>query len=1430
MYRLKHVLLTLSLSTIALTLLSMSLSSQPLFAQSAPGQPDDAVIGPLLQEEMSENSGDANYVYQFIITLKDQVEFDYSRLPEDADTRRAEIVRSLKQRATESQRVVIDDLDDLSQRSQIQSYQSFWIFNGMAAEGTADAIRTLSKHPHIESIKLDKQIEPIRPVEDLSLFAGEATTQTWGTNYIKAPQVWHGLGITGTGVTVAIMDSGVDFTHPLLSQNYRGRNPDGSFQHKGNWFHPAHVTETIPVDYIGHGTHVAGTAVGSNGIGVAPGAEWIAVALADNSGAWFDSYIHSAFEWLLAPNGDPSLAPDIVNGSWGGYGGIETFVNDMELLKQSGIIPVFSAGNSGPFTQTLGAPASYTNTVSVASISPNGKTSWYSSRGPSLLHDNVSPIIGAPGGFVYSAMPGNSFATLSGTSMAAPHVSGSLALLLSHNMSLKNNDLILSILKESAIPFEQNHPNVSSGYGRLDSVELIEDFVEGLTNFSGIVQSNGDPVPNEPITITSQTGSFTTETDVNGQYSVRLRAGKYNIEANIFGFESYDSGPVSITGNRTVLNVSLSRQPAGIFTGKVVDGTSNNPISKSKVTIIPGNIEVFTDNDGEFETELPAGSYEANVIRTGYEIGSTSIQISEGQTTVQSYSLPPASSILLIDAGSWNFRSREQYYEESFIQMGTGWDTYKIENPIFGLPDAETLSNYDVVIWSDPRYSPGYIGASTLISDYASAGGNMLVSGNNIARIDSNHPIYGYWMSHVAFARPKSQITVTKPLFGAEDTTLSAFRGELNGNDSSDDQQYITVIDPLYPNRAESIINHGELPTDGRSVGIKAGHCENYNIIYLGFEVSGVQGKNDRAELLAGALDWLERPLVETDVKWINSDVDMPVISGESYGYDVTVYNRSETMTRTFDINSTGDWSTSILTPNLTIGPCQAARTTVTVTVPAGLAQSTKNQTQFTVQDTGEPSANDVFIIDQKTPSSILLVEDYRWYNQNDVYKASLDDLGVSYDVWTFENMSKASPSISLLSEYDYVVWYTAYDWFEPIKQDEISLLEQYLLNGGRLFLNSQDFNYYHSNTYLAHNYFGLDGFAESITATIAFGNGLLSLGGRGKKDINLSFSEYSNHSDALFVDPSSAAAPLLWHDRGVGGVGNAGQGQDENWRAVFWSIPFETLETQSHSQVMANTLGWLTDLGESTISAENEFLLPGQTQSFTITLSNRTNGITQTATISNPLPASLILIESSLPDEANWSAADQTITWQGVLAPGETRHIQYQAVVQGSGNVLNQLFIRSDAEKFGFQRGTIIQVGGANYSESRSSAEFSPPLLDGRRVTVSVSIMNNGDAAGQNITATTYIPDEFNYLTDTLSTISGSAVYSRSRIIWTGDLTPNQTVTVTAVYTTPYFYLDDWVQSNLTVADDEEARWIKHDTRFFEAIKNWLPVLNRSR
>ena len=158
--------------------------------------------------------------------------------------------------------------------------------------------------------------------------APAAGDSTWGIKRIRADQVWRGLGVTGTGVVVANMDTGVDWNHPSLSANYRGRGNGPAADHAHNWLDTTNEGSLYPTDGTGHGTHTMGTLVGSNGIGVAPGAKWIAVKALNSDGFGYDTWIHEAFQFILAPGGRSDLAPDVLNNSWGSDDGLDTSFRD----------------------------------------------------------------------------------------------------------------------------------------------------------------------------------------------------------------------------------------------------------------------------------------------------------------------------------------------------------------------------------------------------------------------------------------------------------------------------------------------------------------------------------------------------------------------------------------------------------------------------------------------------------------------------------------------------------------------------------------------------------------------------------------------------------------------------------------------------------------------------------------------------------------------------------------------------------------------------------------------------------------------------------------------------------------------------------------------------------------------------------------------
>src|SRR5690625_1298652 len=339
----------------------------------------------------------------------------------------------------------------------------------------------------------------------------------WHIDRIKAPEVWD-KGITGEGVVVANIDSGVDGDHPALKTKYRGYNPEDpdNPNHEYNWFDPA-AGRGIPLDSDGHGTHTMGTMVGSEEgiphIGVAPGAEWIA-ARAFYLGTAYDSSIIAAGQWILAPTDEsgrpnPEMAPDIVNNSWGG----NPYNNDwfrpiVQAWKAAEIVPIFSVGNAGLFSSaspgSASAPANYPESIAIGATDQEDQLASFSLRGPTERGD-IKPDLVAPGVGILSSVPGErwdefEYEVSNGTSMAAPQVAGTAALLKQADPTL-TVDEIETILKLTATKMQDDeydqYPNNGYGYGMLNSLAAVEAAEQGIATIAGQIhyEGNDDQAP-----------------------------------------------------------------------------------------------------------------------------------------------------------------------------------------------------------------------------------------------------------------------------------------------------------------------------------------------------------------------------------------------------------------------------------------------------------------------------------------------------------------------------------------------------------------------------------------------------------------------------------------------------------------------------------------------------------------------------------------------------------------------------------------------------------------------------------------------------------------------------------------------------------------------------------------------------------------------
>jgi subtilisin family serine protease len=354
-------------------------------------------------------------------------------------------------------------------------------------------IEALSSHPDVESLVAEKFF-PLEPVEFKELSPSEITPfAQWGVDAIRAENLWN-QGNRGQGAVVANIDTGVRYTHIALNSNYRG-TVTGSNDYA--WYAPTGKT-AAPSDGNGHGTHTMGTIAGTaNGIGVAPGATWIACrGCSTSSCSSFD--LSECGNWVACPTttsgGSPDCtkAPNVSSNSWGGGQGDSWYDNIIAAWRRVNIAPLFSAGNSGPTCGSANSPSDRSGAIAIGSTTSTEELSSFSSVGPTV-DGRMKPDVSAPGSAVISASSSSDtgYATMSGTSMACPHAAGLSALLFNTRPNLTVDQLKTALISGaqrinssgrtcSGVP-DTTYPNHHSGAGRIDAV-ASNQFV--LDNYS----------------------------------------------------------------------------------------------------------------------------------------------------------------------------------------------------------------------------------------------------------------------------------------------------------------------------------------------------------------------------------------------------------------------------------------------------------------------------------------------------------------------------------------------------------------------------------------------------------------------------------------------------------------------------------------------------------------------------------------------------------------------------------------------------------------------------------------------------------------------------------------------------------------------------------------------------------------------------------
>ncbi|WP_221563727.1 S8 family peptidase [Alkalihalobacillus sp. TS-13] len=548
---------------------------------------------------------------------------------------RSAVVSALRSTAIETQGNVKQFLEKQKASKAVKDYQSFFIVNAMAVTANKEVMEQLAAFPEVAKV-LPNEVRQLQPMPETTKAStqpkadvkNETNSIEWNIERVGAPAVWD-MGIDGSGTVVANIDTGVQWDHPGLVEQYRGydaANPDAP-SHEMNWF-DATAGQDTPYDDQGHGTHTMGTMVGaepdgSNQVGVAPGAKWIAVKAFTAAGGT-DVDLLEAGEWIIAPtdadgNLHPEMAPDVVNNSWGGGPGLDEWYRPMvQNWRAADIFPEFSAGNTTIFNPggpgSIATPANYPESFATGATDINDNLASFSLEGPSP-YDEIKPDVSAPGVNIRSTVPGSAYeGGWNGTSMAGPHVSAVVALLRQVDSSL-TVDEIEEILLSTAEPMTNGEypesPNNGFGYGLVNAFDAVSSVISGLGVVKGNVTKEGDDAEapsfehdapaetyaglNLPLTITASDNVSVT--------NVRV---EYEISHN--NWESVDAvrtdGDYHSGTYEAVIPGDAIEEPVLYYRLVIEDFGDNDIVSDEyEVSVLPG---ITTGYETDFESQ-PTG-------------------------------------------------------------------------------------------------------------------------------------------------------------------------------------------------------------------------------------------------------------------------------------------------------------------------------------------------------------------------------------------------------------------------------------------------------------------------------------------------------------------------------------------------------------------------------------------------------------------------------------------------------------------------------------------------------------------------------------------------------------------------------------------------------------------------------------------------------
>ena len=750
---------------------------------------------------------------------------------------RAAVKQALQQNAALSQASLLGDLGGMGVADSA-NVRTNWLANTVIMDATPEQVAALAERADVAAVELNETVQLI-PFESRELPVGKFATgddevSTWGLKAAKALEARSTYAVDGSGVVVGILDTGYDGAHPLLAGKIIG------------WKSFISDSQTQPIDDNGHGSHCAGTIGGSSGgameIGMAPGASFVAGKILSGSGSGTWEGVVSGMEWIVDPDGTPNSGdePRLVSNSWGGGSGSEALHTAVKNWVQLGIAPIFAAGNSGPGASTMGYPGAYPEAYSVGATTVENTIASFSSRGPATVGGQtyIQPDISAPGKDVTSVKAGGGYWTISGTSMATPHVAGLSALLFQANPSLTIEQLQETINSTSIDEGPAGKDN-DWGNGHIDALAALGIVISGGKIVGSVKDAGGNPIPHAKLVV-DETG-VKVRLKADGSFAMTLPEGQYNLSLSAFGFVSGSQADVSVTaGNETQVDIVMEAAASGTVSGVV---TGNGAAVEGTVKVLDTPLAATaTGADGAFSVSLPAGTYKVAISAYGFESGvSAEFTVAAGEDTQVSLDLAKLPPVLVVD-------DDDGKGYESFYAAALGDKPHKLvgHDQLTSL-SGNYLAQYEVVVWFTGDDYQGSLDDQdqAALGAYLDLGGRLLVSGQDI----------GYELKSKAFYGERLGASFVKDTAADKNVTFEGLSFSLEGGDGAGNQKYPDVIDAA---GGTIVATYG----DGTAAGVKVENG-NSKVLYFSFGLEGIASAEGRSGTVAKALEYLSPTAAE---------------------------------------------------------------------------------------------------------------------------------------------------------------------------------------------------------------------------------------------------------------------------------------------------------------------------------------------------------------------------------------------------------------------------------------------------------------------------------------------------------------------------------------------------------------------------------------